>query len=54
VSKLSRIVNVGSVTMTPTKKQGEDIILTTACTATTYKFVESGPEEKKAPAGKKQ
>ncbi len=54
VSKLSRIVNVGSVTMTPTKKQGEDVILTTACTATTYKFIESPPEAKKAPAGKRQ
>jgi type IV pilus assembly protein PilO len=54
VSKLSRIVNVGSVTMAPAKKQGEDVILTTACTATTYKFVESGPEEKKAPAGRKK
>jgi type IV pilus assembly protein PilO len=54
VSKLSRIVNVGNVTMTPARKQGEDVILTTACTATTYKFIESGPEEKKSASGKKQ
>jgi type IV pilus assembly protein PilO len=54
VSKLNRIVNVGSVTIAPARKQGEDIILTTACTATTYKFIESGPEGKKAPARKKK
>ena len=54
VSKLSRIVNIGSVTMTPAKRQGEDVILTTGCTATTYKFIESPPAEKKAPPGKKQ
>lgn len=54
VSKLSRIVNIGSVTMTPAKRQGEDVVLTTGCTATTYKFIESPPEEKKAPPGKKQ
>jgi type IV pilus assembly protein PilO len=53
VSKLNRIVNVGSVTMAPARKQGEDVILTTACTATTYKFIESGPTGKKAPAKKK-
>jgi type IV pilus assembly protein PilO len=53
VSKLNRIVNVGSVTIAPARKQGEDIILTTACTATTYKFIESGPEAKKAPGKKK-
>jgi len=54
VSKLSRIVNIGSVTMTPGRRQGEDVILTTGCTATTYKFIEPSPEEKKAPPGKKQ
>jgi type IV pilus assembly protein PilO len=54
ISKLSRIVNVGSVTMTPAKRQGEDVILTTGCTATTYKFIESSPAEKKGAPGKKQ
>jgi type IV pilus assembly protein PilO len=55
VSKLSRIVNIGSVTMTPAKRQGEDVILTTGCTATTYKFIEPSPAEKKKGApGKKQ
>jgi len=54
ISKLSRIVNIGSVTMTPAKRLGEDVILTTGCTATTYKFIESPPEEKTAPPGKKK
>jgi type IV pilus assembly protein PilO len=53
VSKLNRIVNVGSVTMAPARRQGEDVILTTACTATTYKFIESRPQGKQAPAKKK-
>ena len=53
VSKLSRIVNIGSMSMTPAKRQGEEVILTTGCTATTYKFIEP-PPEKKVPPGKKQ
>jgi type IV pilus assembly protein PilO len=53
VSKLGRIVNIDSVTMTPAKRQGEEVILTTTCTATTYKFIEAGPEQKKAPARRK-
>ncbi|HVO84571.1 MAG TPA: type 4a pilus biogenesis protein PilO [Syntrophobacteria bacterium] len=54
VSKLSRIVNIGSVTMTPSKRLGDDVILTTGCTATTYKFIEPPPEGQKGPPGQKQ
>jgi type IV pilus assembly protein PilO len=47
ISRLSRIVNVGSVQMATLKTQGDEIILRTGCTATTYKFIEAPPEEKK-------
>ena len=54
VSRLSRIVNIGDVTMsekTAAKTQADVVILKTACTATTYKFIEPKEEPKK---GKKR
>ena len=54
VSRLSRIVNIGDVTMTEmkaAKSQADVVILKTACTATTYKFIEPKEEPKK---GKKR
>jgi type IV pilus assembly protein PilO len=54
VSRLSRIVNIGDVTMTEmkaAKTQADTVILKTACTATTYKFIEQKEEPKK---GKKR
>jgi len=54
VSRLSRIVNIGDVTMTEmkaAKTQADVVILKTACTATTYKFIEAKEEPKK---GKKR
>ena len=54
VSRLSRIVNIGDVTMTEmkaAKTQADVVILKTACTATTYKFIEPKEEPKK---GKKR
>ena len=50
VSRLSRIVNIGDVTMTEmkaAKTQADVVILKTACTATTYKFIEAKEEPKK-------
>jgi type IV pilus assembly protein PilO len=54
VSRLSRIVNIGDVTMTEmkaAKTQADSVILKTGCTATTYKFIEAKEEPKK---GKKR
>jgi type IV pilus assembly protein PilO len=46
VSRLSRIVNIGDVDISTMKAQGDEIILKTGCTATTYKFIEAKPEAK--------
>jgi type IV pilus assembly protein PilO len=49
VSKLSRIVNIGNVQMaaaTAAKTKSDTVILKTACTATTYKFIEPKEPEK--------
>jgi type IV pilus assembly protein PilO len=54
VSRLSRIVNIGDVTMTEAKAaktQADTVILKTACTATTYKFIEQKEEPKKGKRG---
>lgn len=54
VSRLSRIVNIGDVTMAEmkaAKTQADSVILKTGCTATTYKFIEVKEEPKK---GKKR
>jgi type IV pilus assembly protein PilO len=51
VSRLSRIVNVGEVTMTEMKAaqtQADVVVLRTGCTATTYKFIEVKEQPKKA------
>lgn len=53
VSRLSRIVNIGDVTMTEmkaAKTQADTVVLKTGCTATTYKFI----EPKEQPKGKKR
>jgi type IV pilus assembly protein PilO len=47
VARLSRIVNINNITVTPSKDGRE---LNTACTAITYKFVEPLPEKPAAPA----
>jgi len=50
VSRLSRIVNIGDVTMTEmkaAKTQADVVVLKTGCTATTYKFIEAKEEPKK-------
>lgn len=47
VARLSRIVNINNITVTPVKNSQE---LNTACTAVTYKFVEPLPEKPAAPA----
>jgi type IV pilus assembly protein PilO len=50
VSRLSRIVNIGDVTMAEmkaAKTQADTVILKTGCTATTYKFIEAKEEPKK-------
>jgi type IV pilus assembly protein PilO len=52
VSRLSRIVNIGDVNMREmraAKSQTDTVILKTACTATTYKFI----EVKEKPKGRK-
>jgi len=54
VSRLSRIVNIGNVTMAEmkaAKTQADSVILKTGCTATTYKFIEVKEAPKK---GKKR
>jgi type IV pilus assembly protein PilO len=48
VARLSRIVNINNISISPTKQTRE---LSAACTAVTYKFVEP-PPEKPAPAAK--
>jgi len=47
VARLSRIVNINNISVTPGKDGRE---LNTACTAVTYKFVEPLPEKPAAPA----
>jgi type IV pilus assembly protein PilO len=47
VARLSRIVNINNIIVTPGKDGRE---LNTACTAVTYKFVEPLPEKPAAPA----
>jgi type IV pilus assembly protein PilO len=49
VARLSRIVNINNITVTPGKDGRE---LNTACFAVTYKFVEPLPEKPAAPAAK--
>ncbi len=49
VARLSRVVNIRDISIKPVK--GTDL-LTTACTAVTYKFIESPPPAKKKPAKK--
>ncbi len=52
VARLSRIVNIEDIRMTPTKgKNNKD--LNARCTAVTYKFIDSPPEKKKTTAKKK-
>lgn len=54
VSRLSRIVNIGDVTMAEmkaAKTKADTVVLKTGCTATTYKFIEPREEPKK---GKKR
>ena len=50
VARLSRIVNINNISVTP-GKDGRDQ-LNTLCTAVTYKFVEPLPEKPAAPAAK--
>lgn len=57
VSRLSRIVNIGNVKMTKFKDakfQSDKVVLKTACTATTYKFIEPKPPPKKGRRGRKR
>ena len=57
VSRLSRIVNIGNVKMTQmkaAKTQSDVVLLKTACTATTYKFIETKKEPKKGKRRKKR
>jgi type IV pilus assembly protein PilO len=54
VSRLSRIVSIGNVTMAEmkaAKTQADVVVLKTGCTATTYKFIEPKEEPKQ---GKKK
>jgi type IV pilus assembly protein PilO len=51
VARLSRVVNIRDISIKPVK--GTDL-LTTACTAVTYKFIESAPPSKKKSANKKR
>jgi len=44
VSRLSRIVNIKDIKMTPVGKEGS---LNTSCTAVTYRFLEPAPKAKK-------
>ncbi len=46
VSKLSRIVNIKNITISPKRSQAK-VLLTTTCTAVTYKFVEQKDKRKK-------
>jgi type IV pilus assembly protein PilO len=52
VSRLSRIVNFDDIKMVNTKKKGD--ILTTSCTAITYRFIETKPQKSKKKKGKKR
>ncbi|MCG6919221.1 MAG: type 4a pilus biogenesis protein PilO [Deltaproteobacteria bacterium] len=57
VSRLSRIVNIGDVTMAEmkaAKTQADSVILKTGCTATTYKFIEVKEEPKRGKKGRKR
>lgn len=40
VSKLSRIVNITNINMSGAKDEGGEVVLTTPCLATTYRFIE--------------
>jgi len=52
VSRLSRIVNFDDIKMVNIKKKGS--ILTTSCTAITYRFIETKPQKGKKKKGKKR
>ena len=57
VSRLSRIVNIGDVTMTEmkaAKTQADTVVLKTGCTATTYKFIEAKEQPKKGKRRRKR
>jgi len=57
VSRLSRIVNIGNVNMKEmraAKTQSDTVILKTACTATTYKFIEVKKKPKKGRRGRRK
>ncbi|MBW1980434.1 MAG: type 4a pilus biogenesis protein PilO [Deltaproteobacteria bacterium] len=54
MSRLNRIVNVSDMKMTLLKRQGDEVILKTDCTAVTYKFVEKPPEKKKKGSKRKK
>ena len=57
VSRLSRIVNIGDVTMAEmkaAKTQADSVILKTGCTATTYKFIEVKEQPKKGKRSKRK
>jgi type IV pilus assembly protein PilO len=57
VSRLSRIVNIGDVQMTEmkaAKTQSDTVVLKTACTATTYKFIETKQQPKKGKRRKRR
>ena len=57
VSRLSRIVNIGDVTMTEmkaAKTQADVVVLKTGCTATTYKFIEAKEEPKRGKRRRKK
>lgn len=57
VSRLSRIVNIGSVNMTTfagAKSTDGSIVLKTGCTATTYKFIEVKEQPKKGKRRRKR
>ena len=56
VSRLSRIVNIRNINMTPLKKaqtREDTVVLKTGCTATTYKFIEVKKPPTKKRSGKK-
>lgn len=50
VGNLSRIVNIGNVTMSSAGEAGGEVILSIDCLATTFRFLESNEQ---APKGKK-
>jgi type IV pilus assembly protein PilO len=52
VARLSRIVNIENIQMSPAKGES-NTELNTKCTAVTYKFVDTPPEKKSPPKSKK-